>query len=112
MTREEQIKEYISTYIEQYAESVDCNPKEVEHLGNFIRVGINWADRHPKDEVNWRQVRIQAAIAAMQGIISNETRHKEAKDTWEEDCTFLEAVAKDARIYADNLVEELKLCKV
>ena len=71
MNREEQIKEYISTFIEQYAESVDCHPKEVEHLGNFIRVGINWADGHPKDEVNWQQVRIQASIAAMQGITSN-----------------------------------------
>ena len=71
MTREEQIKEYISTFIEQYAESVDCHPKEVEHIGNFIRVGINWADRHPKDEVNWRQVRIQASIAAMQGLCNS-----------------------------------------
>ena len=71
--RDEQIKQYISTFIEQYAESVDCHPKEVEHLGNFIRVGINWADRHPKDEVNWRQVRIQAAIAAMQGMCASKS---------------------------------------
>ena len=112
MTRKEQIKEYISTFIEQYAESVDCHPKEVEHFGNFIMVGINWADRHPKDEVNWQQVRMQASIAAMQGIISNETRHKEAKDSWGEDWSFLEAIAKDACLYADNLEEELKLCKV
>ena len=98
MTREEQIKEYISTYIEQYAESADCHPKEVEHLGNFIRVGINWVDRHPKDEINWQQVRIQAAIAAMQGMCSNE---KYNHFIWKD-------IAKSSVGYADALVKELK----
>ena len=98
MTREEQIKEYINTFIEQYAESVDCHPKEVEHLGNFIRVGINWADRHPKDEINWQQVRIQAAIAAMQGMCSNE---KYNHFIWKD-------IAKSSVGYADSLVKELK----
>ena len=98
MTREEQIKEYISTFIEQYAESADCHPKEVEHLGNFIRVGINWADRHPKDEINWQQVRIQAAIAAMQGMCSNE---KYNHFIWKD-------IAKSSVGYPDALVKELK----
>lgn len=98
MTREEQIKEYISTFIEQYAESVDCHPKEVEHLGNFIRVGINWADRHPKDEVNWRQVRIQAAIAAMQGMCASKSFFSLTN----------ECIPQIAVKYADALVKELK----
>lgn len=98
MTREEQIKEYISTFIEQYAESVDCHPKEVEHFGNFIRVGINWADRHPKDEVNWQQVRIQAAIAAMQGILANQSSVV-VRD---------EVVIRESVSLADALVKELK----
>jgi hypothetical protein len=71
---------------------------------------MEWADANPY--INWQQVRIQAAIAAMQGIISNETRHKEAEDSWEDDRSFLEAIVKDACLYADNLVEELKLWKV
>lgn len=108
MTREEQIKEYISTYIEQYAESVDCNPKEVEHLGNFIRVGINWADRHPKDEVNWQQVRIQAAIAAMQGITSNPYFTQE----FDRISKTVEQIRERAAIisveFAEALVKELK----
>lgn len=98
MTREEQIKEYISTFIEQYAESVDCHPKEVEHIGKFIRVGINWADRHPKDEVNWQQVRIQASIAAMQGLLSNEKQvHIKVSEA-----------AYMSVLYSDALVKELK----
>ena len=99
MTREEQIKEYISTYIEQYAESVDCNPKEVEHLGNFIRVGINWADRHPKDEVNWQQVRIQAAIAAMQGICANEEAFVNMENS---------LIVRNSVELSDLLVDQLK----
>ena len=67
--------------------------------------GVMWADEHRP--VDWQQVRIQAAIAAMQGIISNEERHDETIRSWD-DLDFLEAVAKDARLYADNLVEELK----
>lgn len=67
--------------------------------------GVRWADENRP--VDWQQVRIQAAIAAMQGIISNEKRHDETIRSWD-DLDFFEAVAKDARIYADNLVEELK----
>ena len=98
MTREEQIKEYISTYIEQYAESAGCHPEEIEHFGFFIRMGINWADRHPKDEVNWPQVRIQAAIAAMQGLLSNEKQvHVKVGEA-----------AYMSVLYSDALVKELK----
>ena len=98
MKREEQIKEYISTFIEQYAESVDCHPKEVEHLSNFIRVGINWADRHPKDEVNWQQVRIQAAIEMMKTLRSD-------KDY--EIYSHIQ-IARISVEYADALVKALK----
>jgi hypothetical protein len=98
MKREEQIKEYISTFIEQYAESVDCHPEEIEHFGFFIRMGINWAERHPKGEVDWHQVRRQAAIAAMQGMCASKS-------------FFLltnECVPQIAVKYADALVKELK----
>lgn len=99
MTREEQKNEYISTFIEQYTESVDCHPKEVEHIGNFIRIGINWADRHPKDEVNWQQVRIQASIAAMQGFCANPNYFE-----LNSGATIPEA----AIVYSDDLIEKLK----
>lgn len=108
MTREEQINEYISTFIEQYAESVDCNPKEVEHLGNFILVGINWADRHPKDEVNWQQVRIQASIAAMQGVLSNPDYVRSVEHIAKNTEQFRESVATISTEQADALVKELK----
>jgi hypothetical protein len=98
MTREERIKEYISIFIEQYAESAGCHPKEVEHIGNLIRLGINWADRHPKDEVNWQQVRIQASIAAMQGILANQSSVV-VRD---------EVVIQESVSLADALVKELK----
>ena len=108
MTREEQIKEYISTYIEQYAESVDCHPKEVEHFGNFIRIGINWADRHPKDEVNWQQVRMQAAIAAMQGLCNSchDNCIREIMERTDERRSL--TISHLSIVLADALVKELK----
>jgi hypothetical protein len=108
MKREEQIKEYISTFIEQYAESVDCHPKEVEHFGNFIRIGINWADRHPKDEVNWQQVRIQASIAAMQGVLSNPDYVRSVEHIVKNTEQLRERVATISTEQADALVKELK----
>lgn len=48
-------------------------------------------------EVDWEQVRIQAAIAAMQGILANERRIGNSIDT-----------AHYSIKYADALIEELK----
>lgn len=48
-------------------------------------------------EVDWEQVRIQAAIAAMQGMLANERRIPNYKDT-----------TNISILYADELVEKLK----
>lgn len=97
---------------------------EVVNIADYAKVTLDHCDSYgnpieiPFEDVelikdasntnDWQQVRIQAAIAAMQAILGNDTRYKEAVDSWEEDHSFLEAVAKDACIYADELVEELK----
>jgi hypothetical protein len=107
MTREEQINKAVEDLLNEAEIDILDRPL----LRMWYKLGVNFADKNPIDRTDWRQVRIQAAIAAMQGIISNETRHKEAKDSWGDDWSFLEAIAKDACLYADNLVEELKLCK-
>ena len=108
MTREEQIKQ---AALEE-CKSSELPDKEWKFRGVNSVYGLGfcegamWADANPY--INWQQVRIQASIAAMQAILGNDTRYKEAVDSWEEDHSFLEAVAKDACIYADELVEELK----
>ena len=51
-----------------------------------------------KSKVNWEQVRIQAAIAAMQGILSNASSIS-VKD---------EIVIHESAKFADALVKELK----
>jgi hypothetical protein len=108
MTREEQVNKAVEDLLNEAEIDILDRPL----LRMWYKLGVNFADKNPIDRTDWQQVRIQASIAAMQGIISNETRHKEAKDSWAEDWSFLEAIAKDACLYADNLVEELKLCKV
>ena len=50
------------------------------------------------DETHWRDVRERAAIAAMQGMLSNPTKYLADGDTY----------PKVAVRYADVLIEELK----
>ena len=50
------------------------------------------------DEIHWRDVREHAAIAAMQGMLSNPTKYLAEGDTY----------PKVAVRYADVLIEELK----
>ena len=57
--------------------------------------GVMWADEHRP--VDWQQVRIQAAIAAMQGLLAC----SEIEGTYE-------SFARDSARYADALVKELK----
>lgn len=100
MTREEEIlnDQYLSCYVD----------KKRGWINEAFLDGVLWADSRLEDKTDWQKVRIQAAIAAMQGIINNEARHEEVCKAREENLSFLEAVAKEARIYADSLIEELK----
>lgn len=65
-----------------------------------------------EDTIDWNQVRIQAAIAAMQGILSDEEEVgyacSEATYKENEKYTIPVAVARFAAACADALVEELK----
>lgn len=52
----------------------------------------------PDDKTDWQQVRIQAAIAAMQGLLSNEKQvHINVSEA-----------AYMSVLYADSLLKELK----
>lgn len=98
MTREEQIKEAAL----KECSSLDIPDKEVRFKGVNSAYGLGfcegamWADTNPY--INWQQVRIQAAIAAMQGMCSNE---KYNHFMWKD-------IAKSSVGYADALVKELK----
>lgn len=65
-----------------------------------------------KDDTDWNQVRIRAAIAAMQGILSNEEEVgyacSEATYKENEKHTIPKAVVRFAIACADALVAELK----
>lgn len=54
--------------------------------------------KEKEDDIDWQQVRIQAAIAAMQAIISDERREGGT----------IEDVASCALLHADALIKELK----
>lgn len=98
MAREEQIKEAAL----KECSSFDIPDKQVRFKGVNSAYGLGfcegamWADENRP--VDWQQVRIQTAIAAMQALRSN---------TGYNQCTPVE-IAKYSVTYADALVKELK----
>lgn len=61
-----------------------------------------------KDKVDWQQIRIQAAIAAMQGIISNEDFVQDIEKLSKDTASVRKRTAIICVEYADVLVKELK----
>lgn len=69
--------------------------------------GVRWSDEHRP--VDWQKVRIQAAIAAMQGMLSNDCSVQSAMDISEKVRRLpSDILATMAVSQADALVEELK----
>ena len=98
MNRDEQINAQAKSYVEKYAKRRDFTEDELYHLEQIYRLACHWADNNPKDVTDWKQVRIQTAIAAMQGMLSNESIKLKTNE---------EAAIFSVNI-ADALVEELK----
>ena len=98
MIREEQIKKAWESAFKNIVESIDTERTREEVACIFFELGCRWADENKP--VDWQQVRIQAAIAAMKGLISNP-----------DDFTTNQSpsgIAKKSVMFADALVEELK----
>lgn len=75
-------------------------------IGNvLLRAELVEFEEEPivSSNINWEQVRINAAIAALQGLLANSScmLHPD-----EEDC--LNRPAKNAVFFADTLIEQLK----
>ena len=77
-------------------------------LRMWYKLGVNFADKNPIDRTDWQQVRIQASIAAMQGITSNPYFTQE----FDRISKTVEQIRERAAIisveFADALVKELK----
>lgn len=68
MTREEQVNKAVEDLLNEAEIDILDRPL----LRMWYKLGVNFADKNPIDRTDWQQVRIQAAIAAMQGICENE----------------------------------------
>ena len=64
MTREEQINKAVEDLLDEAEIDILDRPL----LRMWYKLGVNFADKNPIDRTDWQQVRIQAAIAAMQGF--------------------------------------------
>ena len=58
--------------------------------------------------IDWEQVRIQAAIAAMQGQLANQVLTENMIESVENVANFPKVVANASVRFADALIEELK----
>lgn len=94
MTREEQINKAIENLLDEAEIDILDRPL----LRMWYKLGVNFADKNPIDRTDWQQVRIQAAIAAMQGILANQSSVV-VRD---------EVVIRESVSLADTLVKELK----
>lgn len=90
MTRTEQIKEAAYQYSEHFPRAKNASFVSFE-------AGVEWSEQN-QGSVDWQQVRIQAAIAAMQGILANQSSVV-VRD---------EVVIRESVSLADLLVKELK----
>lgn len=92
------IKDYFYTIFADDAKEAGYEVLNVSkgYFNGYISVYLK---KRTETTIDWQQVRIQAAIAAMQSLRSNTGYNK---------CTPAE-IAKFSIIYADALVEELKI---
>ena len=67
MTREEEINKAVEDLLDEAEIDILNRPL----LRMWYKLGVNFADKNPIDRTDWQQVRIQAAIAAMQGFCNS-----------------------------------------
>ena len=103
MTREEQINKAVEDLLDEAEIDILDRPL----LRMWYKLGVNFADKNPIDRTDWQQVRIQAAIAAMQGFCN--ICHDSIREIQESsDKERSNVISFLAVRMADALVKELK----
>lgn len=99
--KEKPLSEFSKSYKNRCKECVAEMTRENRRLEKEIKENLKIRqeseDEKVNDNIDWEQVRIQAAIAAMQGILANEKRDGTIED-----------IAFASVRYTDALIEELK----
>lgn len=104
MTREEQINKSCNDLLK----GAGIDELERLKLGLWYKMGAKFADDNPKEGVNWQQVRIQAAIADMQGFcnVCHDSVIREIQENSDKERSNV--ISFLAVRMADALVKELK----
>lgn len=104
MTREEQINKAVEDLLDEAEIDILDRPL----LRMWYKLGVNFADKNPIDRTDWQQVRIQAAIAAMQGFcnICHDSVIREIQGSSDKERSNV--ISFLAVRMADALVKELK----
>lgn len=104
MTREEQTNKAVEDLLDEAEIDILDRPL----LRMWYKLGVNFADKNPIDRTDWQQVRIQAAIAAMQGFcnICHDSIIREIQESSDKERSNV--ISFLAVRMADALVKELK----
>lgn len=104
MTREEQINKKVEEFLDEAEVDILDRPL----LRMWYKLGVNFADKNPIDRTDWQQVRIQAAIAAMQGFcnVCHDSVIREIQESSDKERSNV--ISFLAVRMADALVKELK----
>ena len=104
MTREEQTNKAVEDLLDE----AEIDILERPLLRMWYKLGVNFADKNPIDRTDWQQVRIQAAIAAMQGFcnICHDSVIREIQGSSDKERSNV--ISFLAVRMADALVKELK----
>ena len=104
MTREEQINKKVEEFLDEAEVDILDRPL----LRMWYKLGVNFADNNPIDGTDWKQVRIQAAIAAMQGFcnVCHDSVIREIQENSDKERSNV--ISFLAVRMADALVKELK----
>jgi hypothetical protein len=98
----------INKAVEEIFNNADIALEDRAMLRMWYSMGAKFADDNPKNETNWQQVRIQAAIAAMQGLCNSchDNCIREIMERMGERRSL--AISHLSIVLADALVKELK----
>lgn len=100
---------YLGREKDDYVSYIDS--KGIEHVTEY-GLNIQWDFEDVKEEltkgIDWEEVRGKAAIAAMKGILSNESIEITLNQERSEYCSIPIDIAKAAITYADALIAELE----
>lgn len=103
MTRREQIDAQAKSLEEEFAKEQGIDPREVQYLGLWFKLGCSWADKNP----NGSRIEWQTGEPKEEGVYLVTTIFGEVKTS-----TYMKAKAIDFGVFSQDTVAWCKLSDI